>query len=201
MPALPFAHLPLIRLPLIRALCLAAAALVTPLGAQAQDAAEPPAERQPGQTYIRAVHGDWEQRCVAAAPGAPREACQLYQLLLDEGSNPVAEISLFALARPQGLAVAGATIIVPLETLLTEELRMAIDGGDTRIYPYQWCSAEGCYARIGLTPEEIAAFRAGSEAQLAIVPAAAPDQIVGLSVSLSGFTAGYRALEDELAKE
>lgn len=204
------------------ALALGLAAPPAPAQAQEQPAATeaPDAGPQPGQTYLRAAHGDWEQRCIAEAPnaqsdaqadvqadvqadaqaGRPPERCQLYQLLRDETGNAVAEVMLFALAAPQGPAVAGATIIVPLETLLTEELRMVVDDGAIRTYPFALCTAMGCIARIGLTAAEVDEFRAGNAATLAIVPAAAPDQTVMLTLSLRGFTAGYRALEAELAR-
>ena len=88
-------------------------------------------------------------------------------------------------------AVAGATIIVPLGTLLTEELKIAVDGGKAKSYSYRFCSLVGCYAQIGLTDADIAAFKAGAAATLQIVPAQAPDQKVDIKVSLSGFTAAF----------
>ena len=58
--------------------------------------------------------------------------------------------------------------------------------------------------RLGLTAGDIQSFRAGSEAIVGIVPLQAPDQLVPLSLSLSGFTAGFEALvaynEDMLAQ-
>ena len=69
-----------------------------------------------------------------------------------------------------------------------------IDGGQPKVYPFSFCSNIGCFSRIGVTDEELGLFRAGSSAQITIVPAAAPDETVDLSLSLSGFTAGYNAL-------
>ena len=40
----------------------------------------------------------------------------------------------------------------------------------------------------------LAAFKAGSKATLTIVPMAAPDQTVDLTISLTGFTAGFEAI-------
>ena len=54
-----------------------------------------------------------------------------------------------------------------------------------------FCNPVGCYARMGLTPEDVNAFKRGSEAVITIVPALAPDQQVKLTLSLSGFTASY----------
>ncbi|MEP1588285.1 MAG: invasion associated locus B family protein [Tateyamaria sp.] len=142
-----------------------------------------------GETYTRETNGDWELRCIKAEVEA-EEPCQMYQLMSDSEGTPVAEISIFRLPEG-GRAVAGATIIVPLETSLPQQLTMQVDGGSARRYPYSFCNPIGCYARIGLVAEEIAGFRAGNSANLVIVPALAPDQTVDLTMSLTGFTASY----------
>jgi invasion protein IalB len=144
-----------------------------------------------GTTYTAETFGSWEQRCVKTEDGA--DPCQLYQLLKDDQGNAVAEISLFGLPAGQQ-AAAGATIIAPLETLLTEDLSMSIDKSAARKYPFSWCSNIGCISRVGFTQAEIDGFKKGNEATLTIVPVVAPDQKVNLKVSLSGFTAGYDAV-------
>jgi invasion protein IalB len=146
---------------------------------------------QPGQPYIREVFGDWSLRCLRAEAGEA-EPCELYQLLQDADGNPVAEISLFPLP-PGGDVAAGATIVAPLETLLTEQLTLSVDGAATRRYQFSFCNRAGCIARVGFTAEEVAQFKAGNAAQLRIVPAIAPDEEVVLDISLSGFTAGFEA--------
>ena len=55
--------------------------------------------------------------------------------------------------------------------------------------------ANGCVAQIGYTAQEIAAFKAGGQATLTVVPVAAPDQQVELPLSLAGFTAAFDSLE------
>ena len=149
------------------------------------------AEPQVGQPFIREVNGDWAIRCLKAEEGSP-DPCQLYQLLSDEDGNAVAEISMFPIAG-EGQAAAGATIVVPLETLLTEQLTLSVDGGAARTYPFNFCNAAGCVARLGFTDETVTAFKRGNTANLRIVPAAAPDQPVNLTISLTGFTAGFDA--------
>jgi invasion protein IalB len=151
----------------------------------------------PGAPYIADAFTDWSLRCVRTETG--NDPCQLYQLLQDQQGNSVAEISLFPLPAG-GQAEAGVTVITPLETLLTEQLLLRIDEGQPKRYPFTFCSAVGCVARIGLMPDEVEGFRRGSKAQVRIVPAAAPDQEVVLDISLSGFTAGFQALKDGVAK-
>ena len=152
---------------------------------------EPAEDPEFGMPYVAEEFRDWQMRCVRTPEGD--DPCQLYQLLRDEEGNSVAEISLFGLPEGQA-AAAGATIITPLETLLTAQITMAIDGGTPRRYPFTWCAAIGCVARIGLTADEITAMQRGGEARVTIVPVAAPDQPVSLRVSLLGFTAGLAAV-------
>ncbi|MGY9050076.1 MAG: invasion associated locus B family protein, partial [Rhodobacterales bacterium] len=86
---------------------------------------------------------------------------------------------------------AGATFVVPLETLLTQKLTIAVDTGPAKRYDFSFCTQVGCYARVGFTSAEMAAFKAGVAGKVTIVPALAPDQKVTLDMSLSGFTAAY----------
>ena len=159
---------------------------------------EPVAEGpQVGEPYVSAEFGDWQLRCVVS--GTDDDPCQLFQLLSDQQDNPVAEISVFPLPDGQQ-AEAGVTLITPLETLLTENVTIRVDSAEAKRYPFTFCTAVGCVSRIGLLPEEVNAFRRGNVAQVRIVPAAAPDQEVVLNVSLRGFTAGFAALAEGVAR-
>ncbi|EBA03475.1 hypothetical protein RB2150_02429 [Rhodobacteraceae bacterium HTCC2150] len=144
-----------------------------------------------GETYIKEVFGDWKMRCVIVEEGA--EPCQLYQLLMDSNENSVAEAILFPLS-DGGKAKAGMTITTPLETLLTAQLTMNVDDAPGRRYPYSWCSQVGCFVRLGLTAEDLAAFKKGVRANISVVPAQEQAQPVNLALSLTGFTAAYAAI-------
>lgn len=141
-----------------------------------------------GKPYTRETNGAWEMRCIKVTEG--EDPCQMYQLLDDGQGAPVAEVSLFRLP-DGGKAVAGATVIVPLETALPQQMTVAVDGDKPRRYPYAFCNPVGCYVRLGLTAADVAAFKRGKEAKITIVPALAPDQKVELTLSLEGFTASY----------
>ena len=209
---------------MIRATSTAAILLVglIPLAATAQDAetddapaeapaAEAPAAAQPGgdlstgvqpgapagqpELYVREEHGAWSVRCLRA-PEGQTDPCQLFQRLNDQDGNPTADVNFFDLPDDADLA-GGATIVTPLQTLLTAQLTMSIDGGPPRRYPFAFCDAQGCYARLGFTEEDMSAFRRGRAATLTVVPALAPDQPAELEMSLSGFTAGMAAVEVE----
>ena len=151
-----------------------------------QDAQQP---SDIGQPYVREEIGAFEMRCLRTEKPED-DPCQMYQLMDDGEGVPVAEFSLFRLPG-SGQAKAGATVIVPLETALQNQLTVTIDGGRAKRYPFQFCNSLGCYARIGLTEEDVNAFKRGNEAALTIVPALAPDQKVSLSLSLEGFTASF----------
>ncbi len=149
-----------------------------------------PQEPQVGQQYIKEVFNDWALRCLKTDDGA--DPCQMYQLMMDDQGNEVAEIAIVSLPN-NDQAIAGATIVVPLETLLTEQITLRVDGGQARRFPFNFCNVGGCVTRLGLTSQDIALFRRGAEATLTMVPAAAPDQTVTVTMSLSGFTAAFDA--------
>jgi len=145
-----------------------------------------------GETYVFSSHGDWELRCIRTGTDQP-EPCQLYQLVKDQNGNSVAEFNMFALP-PGAQAAAGANIVTPLETLLTEQISISVDGAQGKRYPFTFCTQIGCISRVGFTQADITGFKGGNSATITIVPAGAPDQKVPLSLSLTGFTAGYDAL-------
>lgn len=137
------------------------------------------------------IIGDWDLQCASTGP-EPRP-CRLYQLMKDDNGNPISEITLFKLAKSDGQAVAGATVIVPLETLLPAQLTMSVDGTNARRYPFAYCNLVGCISRVGLSQADIDGFKSGELGKLVIVPAAAPDQVVTVNMSLKGFTKAYDA--------
>ena len=143
-----------------------------------------------GERYIRDVFDDWSMRCLKVAQG--EDPCQMYQLLRDAEGNSTAEFTLYQL-KSAGQAVAGATVITPLETLLTAQVAIAVDGSPTKQYPFSFCNKIGCVARLGLTADDVAAYKRGARAVLIIVPAATPDQPLQINISLKGFTAAYNA--------
>ncbi len=147
-----------------------------------------------GSTYVAANFEAWEQRCVRTETGV--DPCQLYMLLKDEQGNSVAEFTMFGLPEgAEGPAVAGATFIAPLETLLTTGMTLQIDTGKPKAYPFTFCAQIGCVSRLGFTAEEVAQLKKGANAVITIVPFVAPDQKVTLTLSLKGFTAGLAAVD------
>lgn len=204
--------------PLARPLALAALLVASP--ALAQDSAGAGAQADPaagadsavGEVYLASSHGDWQLRCVRAEDGA--DPCQMHQILVNPEGQPMAEVTLFNLPVP-GEAVAGATIITPLETLLSQNLAIQVVGGAPKRYPFTFCFAtpmqapdggpllnangvpeldSGCVARVGFTTEEVEAFRKGSRAEVTVFAVGA-NQPFNATMSLTGFTAAYAAME------
>lgn len=141
-----------------------------------------------GERYSKEKIGDWDLACIKTE--TEQDPCSLLQILHDDKNNPMAEFSMFRI-EGNSQAVAGATVIVPLETLLPAQLSISVDGAPGKRYNYSFCNPYGCVAQIGLTQADIDAFKGGKEASLSLVPAPAPDQVVTLKLSLKGFTAGY----------
>ncbi|MBE1281788.1 MAG: invasion associated locus B family protein [Rhodobacteraceae bacterium] len=141
-----------------------------------------------GERYSKEKHGDWDLACIKTE--AEVDPCSLLQIMTDDNGNPMAEFSLFRLAEG-GQAVAGATVVVPLETLLPAQLTISVDGAPGKRYNYTFCSNIGCVAQIGFTEADVTAFKQGGSAKITLRPAPAPEQVVELDLSLKGFTAGF----------
>lgn len=176
-----------------------------PTAADATTTNPAPAESAPaasgpddlGKAYTASTHGDWQLQCIRTADG--NDPCEIYQVLKDTTGQSVADISVLAL--PAGNeAVAGATIMVPLETLLTPGVALGVDGGKPRAYPVTFCAQPGCFVRVGLTAAELASFKNGNKATLSLVPVAAPDKRIDVDISLKGFTAAFDAVQATVAK-
>lgn len=180
--------------PLLLALALtlgsAAGAQDTPAPAEgaAQQGQQPANARQ---TYLLEKFTDWEARCETVAEG--KDTCHLYQMLRESNGNPVAEMIVFGVA-PRENAVAFLTIITPLSTLLPPGLAISIDDSKPIVLPFSFCIQIGCFVRVPMAADSVAAMKKGAKASIRIVPADAPDKPVDIPVSLSGFTAGFEAV-------
>ena len=169
----------------------AAAGTTQPAPSTAGQPAATREEAQVGGYFVESVNGEWTLRCLKAPEGP--DPCELYQLMQDDKGNPVAEISLIPLA---GEAVAGATIVAPLETDLVAGLGLKVDAGKQMAYPFGFCAPIGCVARVGFSQAEVDAMKRGNKATVSLLPyGAEPSAKVDLDLSLTGFTAGYDALK------
>lgn len=183
----------------------------------AQDAAETPAEdavpaEEPAldmgspeagaeaaptqvQTYVDEQFGDWSRECLRLPEGQEGDdPCQITQVLRTKPEeNPIGKISIGKLPEG-GQAMAGSMIILPLGTLLTQQITIGVDSGAAKRYPFRYCDKVGCVAQIGFTAAEVTSLKAGNQATITITPATAPEARVAIPVSLSGFTAAWDSL-------
>jgi len=126
--------------------------------------------------------GDWQIRCVEDGAN-----CQMFQTAQDGEGNNVVSVRMQAL--PEGSAAQlGVVMVSPLLTLLPRGISVAVDDGVPAAYPFSWCDQQGCYARFGLTPTQVDAFKAGSAANIDIFAITSTDTAVRATLSLSGFT-------------
>ena len=176
-----------------------AEAPAAPAEAPAAAAAAPAAgEPQVGGYYVAQTFDSWQMRCIKTENDA--DPCELYQLMKDGEGNSVAEITLIPLDNG-GQAKAGATVVTPLETDLTQGIRLQVDAGQAKAYPFNFCAPVGCVSRVGLTDAELGSLKRGKAASVSLLPyGAGPDQVVNLALSLTGFTAGYTELEAAVAE-
>lgn len=149
-----------------------------------------PDDAPAGTIYPREIHGDWTLRCFKAPEGQP-DPCELYQLLKDEQGTEVAFVSMIPVLDSKQVK-AGATIVGPLGTLLTEGLRIQVDNGQAQRYDFVVCETEGCMARVGLANADVTRWKRGNVAKIGI--ASVYGDKVQLPLSLAGFTAGYDSL-------
>ncbi|MGC9418107.1 MAG: invasion associated locus B family protein [Rhodovulum sp.] len=156
-----------------------------PMGASEAESAAP---EQP-QAYVKDTFTDWRVVCVKGPED--RESCNMQQLLRDQNDNPVSQVSIAPLPPAAAPRAAAVEIATPLETLLSEDLRLAVDTSAAKRYRFSFCTPQACYARFALSAEDVAAFKAGKAATVTIVPLMAPDQTAAITMSLSGFTAAY----------
>ncbi len=147
-----------------------------------------------GEQFVKETSGDWEVSCIKAEEG--EDPCALVQILNGQQGEPIAEVTIGKLPAG-GAAVAWASVIVPLETLLQAQLALSIDGAPRKLYNYHHCVPVGCVAQLGLSQADIDAMKAGTKAVLSLVPARFSDQVLAMDMSLAGFTAGFDGLSAE----
>ena len=150
-------------------------------------------EPKVGEPYAKEVFGDWIIQCIKSE--GEKEPCNMFQLLRDGDGNAVAEVTIMPL-KNQGQVVAGGNFIAPLGTLLTSQMSIQVDEGSTKRYPFTFCTAQGCVARVGFAQSDLNAYKRGNSAKVLLVPASSPDKRIVVAASLTGFTAAFNYLSE-----
>jgi len=163
----------------------------TPAPAPAPETPPTPAVERTGGVPDTVVNqfNDWEQRCVGDT-----EECILFQVANNDLGRPAAEFSLIKLASGSN-AVAGITAVFPLGVILPEGVVFRVDQGRAQQFQYSFCIESGCVARFGLNQGQIDSMKAGANLTLTVAAINVQENPITLTISLSGFTAAYAALE------
>lgn len=142
-------------------------------------------EPQQTEPYIKERFENWALKCIK--PVNSIERCEANQIIFNQKQQPVAEISIIKLPKGQ-VAAAAATIIVPLETILSEGLVLAIQELEPKKYQFKFCNSLGCYSQIGLTDDEVEALKKKKKASIFLKHISSGDQQIVIPMSLNGFT-------------
>ena len=142
-------------------------------------------EPQKTEPYIKERFENWTLKCIK--PVNSVERCEANQIIFNQKKQPVAEISIIKLPKGQ-VAAAAATIIVPLETILSEGLVLAIQELEPKKYQFKFCNSLGCYSQIGLTDDEVEALKKKEKASIVLKHISSGDQQIVIPMSLNGFT-------------
>lgn len=180
---------------------MAALALPGTLAAQDDPLVLPDrSEVEAGETFVAEIFRDWQIRCIRSEGDVTPDRCEMFQLLEEENGNPVAEFRIAAPLIPEEGAIANATILTPLDTLLSPGLQLQIDDQEPAILPYAFCRPVGCFVQISLTEENMDLFQNGADA-LVVIFALTRDELgqiggvpVPTTASLRGFTAAFENL-------
>ncbi|GAB5446230.1 invasion associated locus B family protein [Gymnodinialimonas sp.] len=161
-------------------------------------------EVEPGEPYVAEIFRDWQVRCIRSEQDEVPDRCEMFQLLEEENGNPVAEFRIAAALIEDEEAVANATILTPLDTLLSPGLQLRIDDAEPAVVPYAFCRPVGCFVQLSLTAENIAQFEGGADTQVVLF-ALVRDELgqmggspVPTTASLRGFTAAFASLEERM---
>lgn len=186
------------------------AALTLPSLALAQ-AAEPlvlpdRSEVEAGEPYVAEIFRDWQVRCIRSEGEDIPDRCEMFQLLEEENGNPVAEFRIAAALIDDGETVANATILTPLDTLLSPGLQIRVDDAEPAVVPYAFCRPIGCFVQLSLTEENVAQFENGADTQVVLF-ALLRDELgqmggapVPTTASLRGFTAAFDSLQERITE-
>ena len=142
-------------------------------------------EPQKTEPYIKERFSNWSLKCIKTVNSIER--CEANQIIFNQKQQPVAEISIIKLPKGQ-VAAAAATIIVPLETILSEGLVLAIQELEPKKYQFKFCNSLGCYSQIGLTDDEVEALKRKEKASIFLKHISSGDQQIVIPMSLDGFT-------------
>lgn len=137
------------------------------------------------------TYGDWGYKC-DKSPDTGQELCYMFQNVTkkDGGQLVMGARIAYREDKPDPLIV----VTVPLGSLLPPGAALVMEGVEPIKMTYFLCANEGCTTvATPLSPAMVEAMKAGKQA---VIRVAAPNQqVVGLPLSLNGFTAALDSLK------
>ncbi len=135
--------------------------------------------------------GDWGYKCEKSQDGS-EELCYVFQNVTKKDSQELVLGARIAYRPQQEQPLLVAT--VPLGSLLPPGAALTMDGVEPMKLNYFLCAAQGCTtAAQPLTPEMVTAMKKGEQAVIRVV--APNQQVIGLPLSLKGFTKALNSLK------
>lgn len=167
----------------LAALLLASAFALAPAG---------PASAQAAKEVKKATHGAWDVVCIEG-----RDVCAMRQIGRDSQGNEVMAVTVRALKDVKAdngeVVPAAIDILAPLGVALKAGVRVKIDGGQERAAPFDICLQNGCLVRSPMGADFLAQMKKGSRAAMTMVAAQRGE--ISVSISLSGFTKAFNAID------
>ena len=137
------------------------------------------------------VFEDWTITCIADPDNELGQLCSAsHRTINDQTQKPVLEIQV---GFPPDGTPARAVIRVPLVVLLEPGLRLQVDEGDPRVFPYEICRPRGCEVYLQMDQALYAAMSSGAAGKVTV--RVLPGQNVTVPFSLKGFTAALSSLK------
>jgi len=140
------------------------------------------------QGVVRSDHGTWQIRCDnKSGPGV--DICALMQSVTAK-NNPNIGITIILQKHKNNKTI--LRVQAPLGVLLPGGLGLNVDGKDLGRTTFLRCLPSGCLADVPLEKKILKLFKSGKKATFVVFET--PKKGIGLPVSLTGFTAGFKAL-------
>ncbi len=140
------------------------------------------------QGIVRSDHGSWQIRCDnKSGPGV--DICALMQSVTAK-NNPNIGITVILQKHKKNKTI--LRVQAPLGVLLPGGLGLKVDGKDMGRTTFLRCLPSGCLADVPLEKKILKLFKSGKRATFVVFET--PKKGIGLPVSLTGFTAGFKAL-------
>ena len=135
---------------------------------------------------------DWVIACEEREGGETGQCYMAQNVALRESGQRLVHVAVGYSAKGDGRPA--ALLTVPLGVFLPAGVAVAIDGGEPRRVPLEYCIAAGCRALLPLDPDTESALKAGRQAQVIFQDLTRRE--IAVPISLLGFTAGLRALRE-----